>query len=155
MQEIRQEDQFQTSYCFPKKHSMRYKQMVSTLSFNMFGSRQLEHTIKTNCIKHQSVDPEICWISFFFRKGFVYDVLNFENGLGFLKLQVLRQTLNILRKKRTFKIKEKTFLMIFIKSLSVARNWRSIVEPLQVEKSLVYSKSLFCLLFFWPKWRWK
>ena len=34
--------------------------MVSTLSFNIFGSRQLEHTIKTNCIKRQSVDPEIC-----------------------------------------------------------------------------------------------
>ena len=36
--------------------------MVKTLVSIYFGSLQLEHTLKTNSIKPQAVDPEICSI---------------------------------------------------------------------------------------------
>ena len=35
---------------------MKQKQMAATL---YFGSPRLEHTIKTNCVKRQAVDPNI------------------------------------------------------------------------------------------------
>ena len=36
--------------------------MVNTLVSIRFGGPLLGHTIKTNCIKRQTVDPEICSI---------------------------------------------------------------------------------------------
>ena len=39
---------------------MRKKQVFSALGTIYFGSPQLGHKIKTNCIKFQAFDPESC-----------------------------------------------------------------------------------------------
>ena len=39
---------------------MQKKQLVSTLVSICFGSPWLKHTMKTNCMKLQTVDPVIC-----------------------------------------------------------------------------------------------
>ena len=43
--------------------------MVSNVVSVYFGSPPLEYSIKTNCIKTLTVDPEICSIFIFLKKG--------------------------------------------------------------------------------------
>ena len=43
--------------------------MVSNVVSVYLGSPPLEYSIKTNCIKTLTVDPEICSIFIFFKKG--------------------------------------------------------------------------------------
>ena len=62
MQKMKQEDLFQTSFCFIEKLCMKSKQVVDTLFSICFGSPWLGHTIKTKCMKLQTVDSEICSI---------------------------------------------------------------------------------------------
>ena len=82
------------------KKALCEKQVVTTLVSIYFGSLQLGHTIKTNCIKFQTVDPKIFLIlnfrngpgTSFFTKFIciviicfpVCDVINFENNISFL-----------------------------------------------------------------------
>ena len=46
-------------FLFLKKALFRQKQVINTLVLIYFSSSWLRHTIKTNCIKFQTVDPEI------------------------------------------------------------------------------------------------
>ena len=57
-----QKMKFQTLFCFLKKLYMRYKQVVSIFVSIYFGSPWLRHTIKTNFIKFNTVDLELCSI---------------------------------------------------------------------------------------------
>ena len=50
---------------FLKKLHIQEKQVVCTLVLIYFGRPRLGHTIKTNFITFQTVDPEICPISIF------------------------------------------------------------------------------------------
>ena len=43
-------------------------QVLCTLVSIYLDSPPLGHTIKTNCLKHQSVDPEICSIPIFYER---------------------------------------------------------------------------------------
>ena len=65
MQKMRQEDEFKTSFCFLKMLYKKKKQVVSTLVLTCFGSPQLGHTMKTNCMKLDIVDLEIFLILIF------------------------------------------------------------------------------------------
>ena len=47
-------------FCFLKKVSYEVKASGLQLSFNTFGQSSTQHTIKTKCIKLQTIDPEIC-----------------------------------------------------------------------------------------------
>ena len=61
-------DKFQTCFCFFKKKIISTKkQVVSMLVSTYFGNPRLGYTIKTNCIKIQTVDPEI-WSILIFEK---------------------------------------------------------------------------------------
>ena len=80
MQKIRQEDYFLTSFCFLEKLCMKYEEMVSTYFLIYLGKPGLGHTLKTNFIIFQTVDPEICSILIFYKRfglaspqHFVYD----------------------------------------------------------------------------------
>ena len=55
-------------FLFFKKLFMKQKQVVGILVSISFGSSQLEHTIKANCMKLQTVDPEI-WTILIFDPG--------------------------------------------------------------------------------------
>ena len=59
LQKMRQIDQFQTTLFF-EKTSYEVKTNVLRLSFNIFRQRSTWHMIKTNCIKLQTFDIEIC-----------------------------------------------------------------------------------------------
>ena len=48
---------------------MKYKQVVRSLVSVCFGSPPLGHTKKTNCMKLQTVDPEIFPNLIFLKKG--------------------------------------------------------------------------------------
>ena len=71
MRKMRQVDQFQTS--FLNKLPVRYKQVVSILLLMQFGRPQVGHTIKTNFILFQTVDPGIQQILIFYKR--VWDQL--------------------------------------------------------------------------------
>ena len=59
-----------------------FKTSVLQLNFKIFRQLSTSHLIRTNCIRLQTIDPEICSISFFLEKGleivflpsFVYDL---------------------------------------------------------------------------------
>ena len=60
----------QASFCLLKKLYMKYKQVVRSLISVCFGSPPLGHTKKKkNCMKLQTVDPEICSNLIFLKKG--------------------------------------------------------------------------------------
>ena len=54
---------------FLKKLYMTLNQAVSILYSICFRSPQFGHTIKTYCMKLQTVDPETCWIFIWQKKG--------------------------------------------------------------------------------------
>ena len=60
MQLMRQRDQFLISVCFLKK--LEVKATDRQLSFNIFQYSSTWNTIKTNCVKLQTINPEICSI---------------------------------------------------------------------------------------------
>ena len=68
------EDLFQTFFfvffvCFFfKKHSITSKQVVSNIVLIYLGGPPHEHTIKSNCITSQTVDPEIFSISILYNR---------------------------------------------------------------------------------------
>ena len=51
--------QFQTSFCFSKKALYKVKVSGLQLSYNRFRQPSIWQTIKTNCIKLQTIDPDI------------------------------------------------------------------------------------------------
>ena len=59
-----QGNQFQTSLYF-KKALYEVKAIGLQLIFNIFRQLSTWHTIKSNCIKLQTIDPEICSILIF------------------------------------------------------------------------------------------
>ena len=62
---MRQETQFQTSFCFIKKALYEVKTSGLQLSFNHFRQFSAWQTINTKYIKLQNIDPEICSILIF------------------------------------------------------------------------------------------
>ena len=66
-QKMGEEDQLETSFCFFKKALYEVKASDLQLSFNIFRHPSTWPTIKPNCIKLQTTDPEICSI-FVFQK---------------------------------------------------------------------------------------
>ena len=66
MHKLRQGDLFQTSFLLLKKLYRWSKQEVSTLVLIYFVRPRLSHTIKTNLIKFQTVDPKIATLNFIF-----------------------------------------------------------------------------------------
>ena len=65
MQKKRQGDQFQTPFCVLKKALYEVKASGPQLRFNIIRQPSTWHTMKTNCMKLQIIDPEICSILFF------------------------------------------------------------------------------------------
>ena len=53
---------------FFKKHSITSKQVVSNIVLIYLGGPPHEHTIKSNCITSQTVDPEIFSISILYNR---------------------------------------------------------------------------------------
>ena len=103
---MRQGDQFQTSFgYFLKKLFMRSKQVVRALVSIYFDSPRLGHTIKTNCIKLQTVDPKICAILIFQKR-----VL--EQFLLFFHRNWFRQN------KKSFQDEMKSIIHHFIRAFS-------------------------------------
>ena len=112
-----------------------WKQVVSTLVSIYFGSLQLGHTIKTNCIKFQTVDPKIFLIlnfrngpgTSFFTKFIciviicfpVCDVINFENNISllnklfFFMTKKSWQKFYYLKNEKIFEGKIKNIFIIF------------------------------------------
>ena len=62
---MRQGDQFQTSFCVIKKLCISKWLAPYIVDTIYFGSPQLQHAIKINWIKLQTLDPEICSIFIF------------------------------------------------------------------------------------------
>ena len=65
MQKIRKRDKLQTSFYFLKKLYIRQKQVICILVSIYFEGPPQRDTIKTNSMKPQATDPEICSILIF------------------------------------------------------------------------------------------
>ena len=68
---MRQGGQFQTSFYFLEKVEYEKKASGLQLSFNIFWWPSTCHILKTNFIKFQTIDPEICQTSIQSVFGFV------------------------------------------------------------------------------------
>ena len=66
---MRKGDQFQTTFCFLEKALNEEKASGLQLSFNIFRQPSTWHIMKTNCIKRQTIDLEICSILRFQKKA--------------------------------------------------------------------------------------
>ena len=62
MKKISKGDQFQNSFCFLKKTLYELKAEGLQLSFNIFRYSSTQHTLKTNCIKLQTLHQGVCSI---------------------------------------------------------------------------------------------
>ena len=80
---MRQENQFQTGFCFLKSFILD-KSKWSAADFTIFRQPLNQHTIETNCSKLYTIDSEICsilifqirvWEQFFQPAHFVHDFL--------------------------------------------------------------------------------
>ena len=65
MQKMRQENQFQTAFCFIKKAIYQVKESGLQVDLTIFRQPSIQHTIETNCLKLYTIDLEICSILIF------------------------------------------------------------------------------------------